>query len=59
MVTATVSRRFIDDGIHEPGSTIEVTEARFKELLRMNLVVNPAEAETAEPAEDAGKKGKK
>jgi hypothetical protein len=59
MVTATVSRKFIDDGVHEPGSKIEVSEARFEELKRMNLVVDPANPEVSEPVDDAGKKGKK
>jgi len=61
MVTATVSRRFIDDGVHEPGSTVEVTESRLKELVRMGLVVDPEKTaeETTDPATDAAKKGKK
>jgi hypothetical protein len=59
VITATVSRRFIDGGVNERGDTIEVSEARFAELVRMNLVVNPVTVETSEPADDAGKKGKK
>jgi hypothetical protein len=63
MATATVARKFIDNGVHEPGSKIEVTETRFAELIRMGLVVNPAnpepEAESSDPATDAAKKGKK
>jgi hypothetical protein len=61
MATATVKRRFIDDGIHEPGSTVEVTESRLAELVRMGLVVDPASPaeESSDPASDAAKKGKK
>jgi hypothetical protein len=59
MVTATVSRRFIDDGVKEPGDKIEVSETRFAELVRMNLVVDPSKVESADPADEAGKKGKK
>jgi len=65
MATATVARKFIDNGIHEPGSKIEVTEARLAELVRMGLVEDPAkpaeepEAESSDPATDAAKKGKK
>jgi hypothetical protein len=65
MATAIVARKFIDNGVHEPGSKIEVTEARLAELVRMGLVVDPSkpaedtEAESTDPATDAAKKGKK
>jgi len=66
MVTATVARKYIDDGVHEPGDTVEVTEARLAELIRMNLVIDPTKPvgpvkhieESVDPA-DAAKKGKK
>jgi hypothetical protein len=65
MATAIVARKFIDDGVHEPGSKISVSDARLAELVRMGLVVDPAkpaeepEADSSDPATDAAKKGKK
>ncbi len=56
MATATVVRKFIDDGVHEPGSKIEVTEARLAELVRMGLVEPPAESPEAESSDKKGKK---
>lgn len=59
MATATVARRFIDDGVHEPGSKIEVTETRLAELVRMGLVVDPSKPTESPEAESSDKKGKK
>ena len=64
MATAIVARKFIDNGVHEPGSKIKVTETRLAELVRMGLVEYPAkpteepEADSSDPATDAAKKGK-
>jgi len=57
MVTATVSRKFIDDGVHEPGDKIDVSEVRYAELCRMSLVVKPDD-QTSEPAIKSAQKGK-
>jgi len=61
MATAIVARRFIDGGVHEAGSTIEVSEARLAELTRMGLVTDPAKPaeDPTDSAIDATKKGKK
>lgn len=59
MATAIVARKFIDNGLHEPGSKIEVTDARLAELVRMGLVEDPAKPAESPEAESSDKKGKK
>ena len=44
MAIAIVARKFIDGGVHEPGTKIKVTEARLAELVRMGLVTEQPEA---------------
>lgn len=57
MPKATVARKYIDNGLHEPGTVVEVSERRLAELIRMGLVFDPAS--DPDPATDAEKKGKK
>jgi hypothetical protein len=52
MPSALVIRRFLDDGLHEAGDVIELTDERLEQLTHQGLVT-PA----PEPAESSPESG--
>lgn len=61
MPLALVTRRFIDDGLHEAGDIVELTPDRFESLQLQGLVTlapQPEETETPPPPE-SNRKGKR
>lgn len=61
MPLAIVTRRYIDDGLHEAGELIELTPERFESLKLQGLVIESApQPETEEtPPEEPSRKGKR
>lgn len=61
MPLALVTRRFIDDGLHEAGDIVELTPDRLESLQLQGLVTpapQPEETETPPPPE-SNRKGKR
>jgi hypothetical protein len=61
MPLALVIRRYIDDGLHEAGDTIELTPERFESLKLQGLVIESAPQPEAEetPIPESSRKGKR
>ncbi|MCD8008158.1 MAG: hypothetical protein LUF68_04380 [Clostridiales bacterium] len=54
---ATVLKKFKDKNtgkVYKPGDTVTLTEARFKEILKVGPLVERVKQEAADAAEEAG-----
>ncbi|MCD8127489.1 MAG: hypothetical protein LUD82_08640 [Clostridiales bacterium] len=54
---ATVLKKFKDKNtgkVYKPGDTVTLTEARFKEILKVGPLVERVKQEAADTAEEAG-----
>lgn len=61
MPLAIVTRRFIDDGLHEAGDIVDLTPERFESLQLQGLVSPAPQPEKTEipPLPETNRKGRK